>query len=142
MEDAKDLELAQLMRKVVRECSFDFELAAATIRSHYSEKHQASALQRHERKHLNITAGECRAIFAMDYNNSAPAPGAAELEEPQTFDDVLKLQRRIEEQSRLNHARVFDRVFASLGITPGKALLTARFCFLHVGYEFAVILFS
>lgn len=80
-------------------------------------------LQEHERDYLVINAATCRSHFAADFNetsNHSEQPAA--LAEPQTFEDVARLQRHIEEQSRLSHARVFERVYASLGVAPGAAL--------------------
>lgn len=115
-----DKELTGLVRSLVRECSFDFKAVAARVRECYAEIERTSGLKPHEKKFLNISTSECRSFFAADYldtDQNAPI-----IEEPQSFEDVVHLQRRIEERSRASHARVFERVRASLGIDPGTPL--------------------
>ena len=107
-----DSELCTLIRETVRACCFDFDKAASTIRSHYAMKGKEAGLTPLEHNCLVISAAECRARFAADYATAQPAV-------PETFEEVTKLQKRIQEQSRLSHARVFERVYESLGITPG-----------------------
>ena len=121
-----DTELLELMRKLVRECSFDFNRVATKVKLYYSKKDREMTIKDHERQYLNIEASACRASFAADYNEIGNHKEASPvLMEPQTFEDVVKLQRHIEEQSRLSHARVFERVSVSLGVSPGSGATLA-----------------
>lgn len=115
--------LSTLIRDKVRECCFDFEKAASEVRSHYKLKGRDVDLTPPEHNCLVISAAECRARFAADYDSSQPSS-------PESFVEVANLQRRIQEQSRLSHARVFERVYKSLGITPGGLdCVASRRCF-------------
>jgi hypothetical protein len=121
-----DAELAELMRTLVRECSFDFNRVATKVKMHYSKRDRDNTIQSHERAYLTIDAAACRACFAADFKESDKHQEVSPtLLEPQTYEDVVRLQRHIEEQSRLSHARVFERVSESLGVSPGAGAALA-----------------
>lgn len=120
MNSMQDAEFTKLLRQQVRECSFDFCAAASAIRFYYSEKGRAMQLQAHEQSYVTLSEDTCREYFATDYRSiECTDHSLTQQHGPQTYDDVVKLQRRIEQLSRLNNSRVFERVYESLGITPG-----------------------
>ena len=121
LTNAPDSEFIKLLRSTTRECSFDFNEVALRIRYHYQEK--GVGIKEHERNYLHITAPQCREHFATDYGASScqtsgmfASVSTVDSNLPQTSDDVLKLQQRLEEESRISHARIFERVYHSLGI--------------------------